>query len=189
MFQYVELVKQEEKKLATIWINRKDSFNALNSNTLREINEALALCERDRSIRAIVIRGKGGKAFISGSDIEEMSNMSPIEFREYSQIFTGVCNAMKFLSKPVIAAVEGVCFGGGNLIAAHCDFVIATEKSKFGQLEINVGIFGGVSRMISLVGERRAMEICLLGKIVNADEAERIGLITKRVPSENFETE
>ena len=189
MFQYLELIRDEKNKASTIWMNRPDALNALSSKVLNEIDQALSLCENDQNIRVIVIRGKGGKAFISGSDIAEMSEMTPIQFREYSQILTKVCNTMKFSSKPTISAVEGVCFGGGNTIAAHSDFVIATEKSKFGQLEINVGIFGGVSRMISLVGERRAVEMCFLGKIVNADEAERIGLITKMVSQENFEAE
>jgi len=176
-----------ENRIAEIVINQAKKLNALNSLVLSELIAAFEQYNKDETVRVVIFRGEGGRAFIAGADIEEMSRMAPLEFREYSLKLRTMTKVMVNYSKPIIAAVKGYAFGGGNILAMHCDFVFATEKSSFGQQEITLGILGGVARLIYLVGDRKAWDIIMTGRTISAQEAENIGLITRCLPEDGFD--
>jgi enoyl-CoA hydratase len=176
-----------EGQIAEVVINQPKKLNALNSVVLSELITAFEEMEKDAGVRVIIFRGEGGRAFIAGADIAEMSRMSPLDFREYSLKLRAMTKILINSSKPVIAAVKGYTFGGGNILCMHCDFAFATENSSFGQQEITLGILGGMARMIHLVGNRRAWDIMMTGRIIKAKEAEEIGLITRCLPEEGFD--
>jgi len=176
-----------ERQIVEIVINQPKKLNILSSSVLTELIAAFEQYNEDENIRVIILRGEGGRAFVAGADIEEMSQMTPLDFRDYSLKLRKITQIMINYSKPTIAAVKGYAFGGGNILAMHCDFVFATEKSLFGQQEITLGILGGVARLIYLVGDRRAWDIIMTGRTVSAQEAEKIGLITRCLPEEEFD--
>ncbi len=176
-----------ENQIAEIVINQPKRLNALDSRVLSELIAAFEQYNRDETVRVVIFRGEGGRAFIAGADIEEMSRMSPLDFREYSLKLRAMTKVLVNYSKPVIAAVKGYTFGGGNILGMHCDFIFATEKSSFGQQEVTLGILGGMARLIYLVGDRKAWDIIMTGRIISAREAEDIGLITRCLPEEGFD--
>lgn len=186
-FQTVKVAVLEEG----IWqvsINRPEKLNALNAQVVSELPEAIGLCDRDPACRVILLSGEGGKAFIAGADLEAYGKMGPMQVREeYHDHFLRFLEALDSCAKPVLGAVKGFAFGGGNIVAMHCDMVFATDDSKFGQQELGVGLIGGINRLIYLIGYRKAMDLLLSNRVVRAQEAVEIGLINKCLPRAEFD--
>jgi enoyl-CoA hydratase len=181
-------VRAEKKgAVATIVFDRPDSLNILNSTTLEKLGEVLKDLERDRETRSIVITGN--VHFSAGADVRELKEKDPEQAKVFSMLGQGICNRIEGMRKPVIAAVRGYALGGGCEIALACDIRIAAESAKFGQPEVGLGIipgFGGTQRLTRLVGMGKAKELILTGRIINADEAERIGLVNSVVKDEEL---
>lgn len=178
--QYI-LVEREEP-IAVATINRPDKLNALNWALVAELADALEALDRDDAIRAIVLTGAGDRAFAAGADIAEMSTASAM------QMATGGFESwdrIRRVKTPIIAAVGGFALGGGSELAMHADIIIASEKAKFGQPEILLGIMcgaGGTQRLTRTIGKYRAMEICLTGANVSAQDMHAWGIVNKVVP-------
>lgn len=173
-----------DEKVAVITINRPKSLNALNTEVLNELSEAIGLIEKDSSIRAAVLTGAGEKAFVAGADIAEMQNKNVLEARAFSSLGNEVFSKLENLKIPVIAAVNGFALGGGCELAMACDIRIAGHKAKFGQPEISLGVmpgFGGSQRLPRLVGIGVAKEILFSGEMINAERAYEIGLVNRIV--------
>ena len=170
-------------RVATITLNRPAALNALNTTVMRELTAALAALDADPAIGAIVITGSD-KAFAAGADIKEMQAL------DYATISTGDLfaewEAFTRIRTPVIAAVAGYALGGGCELAMMCDFIIAADTAKFGQPEITLGVIpgmGGTQRLTRIVGKAKAMDLCLTGRMMDAAEAERAGLVARVVPA------
>ncbi|MFZ5518725.1 MAG: enoyl-CoA hydratase-related protein [Candidatus Zhuqueibacterota bacterium] len=180
----VELLPQ----VGILKINRPESLNALNNETLGEIREGIKALNNNDDVRVIIITGEG-KAFIAGADIKLMKDMNETEAREFCQTGQKLFDLIENLDKPVIAAVNGFALGGGCELAMACDFRIASETAKFGQPEVNLGIipgFGGTQRLPRLVGTGQAKELIFTGDVIDANTALRIGLVNRVVPPENL---
>ncbi len=177
-----EFVKYEASDgVALITIDRPKALNALNPQVLSEVKQAFEKAEQDDEVRCVVLTG-GGKAFVAGADIAEMAKMNAMQGRAFSIKGQAILSYIENLDKPVIAAVNGFALGGGCEIAMACDFIYASEKAKFGQPEINLGIvpgFGGTQRLTRRVGPGWAMELCLTGAVISAAEAKEIGLVNR----------
>lgn len=189
--RYKNLIVEKKEGIAIIEINRPALMNALNSETLREFKNAIENVREDTRIKVLVITGRG-KAFSAGGDIGEMKDMNVSEARSLSRLAHDALELLENLDKPVIAAINGYAVGGGCEIIMACDFRIASENAKFGQPEINLGIIpggGGTQRMPRIVGKAKAKELILTGDIIDAREAERIGLVNKVVPKDKLEEE
>jgi enoyl-CoA hydratase len=169
-------------KVGLITIHRPDALNALNSTVIREINIALDGFEADAAIGAVVITGSE-KAFAAGADVKEMKDLAFPS--TYLDDFITAWDKVSQRRKPIIAAVSGFALGGGCELAMMCDFILASETAKFGQPEIRLGIMpgaGGTQRLTRAVGKAKAMELCLTGRMMDAQEAERAGLVSRIVP-------
>ncbi|WP_426349792.1 short-chain-enoyl-CoA hydratase [Alloiococcus sp. CFN-8] len=180
---------EKEGNIATVTINRPKALNALNSETLVELNSVLDLLEEDDSIYAVILTGAGEKAFVAGADITEMKDLTVQEGRRFSILGNKVFRRLETLEKPVIAAIGGFALGGGCELSLSCDIRIASEKAKFGQPEVGLGItpgFGGTQRLARVVGLGMAKELIYTGKVIKADEALRIGLVNKIVAPESL---
>ncbi len=178
--------------IAIITIAREKALNALNRHTLNEITWALREADGDARLRAVILTGAGEKAFVAGADIAEMQNLGATEAREFAAVGHAVGDAIETMHKPVIAAVNGFALGGGCELALACDFIYASERAKFGQPEVNLGVmcgFGGTQRLPRRVGAARAMELILTGDMIGAEEALRIGLVNKVVPAADLMSE
>jgi len=183
------IILEKEGKIAIVTINRPKALNALNSETLKEINCVIDEIENDEEILAVVLTGSGEKAFVAGADISEMKEMSTIQGRKFGILGNQVFRRLENLDKPVIAALNGFTLGGGCELAMACDIRIASTKTKVGQPEVGLGItpgFGGTQRLARLVGLGMAKELIFTGKIIGADEAFRIGLVNRIVLPENL---
>ncbi len=184
-FETILLDKQEGVGLITL--NRPDALNALNSKLLQELGEALLALDADEEIGAIVVTGSE-KAFAAGADIKEMSGRSFADVLKMD-MFAEINNVFARVRKPVIAAVSGYALGGGCEIAMACDFIIAAENAKFGQPEIKLGVIpgiGGSQRLTRLVGKSKAMDMMLTGRMMDAVEAERSGLVSRVLSTEDM---
>ncbi|WP_040212500.1 short-chain-enoyl-CoA hydratase [Clostridium polynesiense] len=173
---------EKEENIAVVTINRPKALNALNSDTLKELEWVIADLEEDDSIYAVILTGAGGKAFVAGADITEMKDLNALQGRKFSILGNRVFRRLELLEKPVIAAIPGFALGGGCELAMACDIRIASEKAKFGQPETGLGItpgFGGTQRLARIVGMGRAKELIYTGSVIKADEAYRIGLVNK----------
>jgi enoyl-CoA hydratase len=192
MASYENIRYSVEGFVATITIAREKALNALNWQTLNEIAWALREADGDERIRAVIVTGAGEKAFVAGADIADMVEKTATEARAFAQAGRSVGDTLEAMSKPVIAAVNGFALGGGCELALACDFVYASDRAKFGQPEVNLGVipgFGGTQRLPRRVGMARAMELVLTGDVISADEALRIGLVNKVVPAAELLTE
>ena len=172
---------ERNDRLAIITINRPDKLNALNIRTREELSDALDELRDDAAIRVVIITGAGEKAFIAGADISEFEGRTAIEQRAIMRARNIFTTAEEF-PKPLIAMINGFCLGGGNELAMCCDLRIASEKARFGQPEINLGIIpggGGTQRLTRLIGEGRSMQMILTGEMIDAAEAQRIGLVNQ----------
>jgi enoyl-CoA hydratase len=169
-------------KVGLITLNRPQALNALNAQIVGEINQALDQLERDPNIGCVVLTGSA-KAFAAGADIKEMAEL------QYPQIYVddlfSDSDRIANRRKPIIAAVSGFALGGGCELAMMCDFILAADNAKFGQPEVNLGVLpgmGGTQRLTRAVGKAKAMELCLTGRLMGAEEAERAGLVARIVP-------
>lgn len=170
--------------IAVITVNRPAALNALNASVLREIASAIDFVERSLP-GALVFTGQGPKAFVGGADIGAMENLAPGEASEFSGFGQEVFLRIDKLPVPAIAAVNGFALGGGNELAMACDLRVAAKNARFGQPEVGLGItpgFGGTQRLARLIGQGRALDLALTGRIVDAEEAYRIGLADRVVP-------
>jgi len=184
---YETILVDVEDHVTLITLNRPEALNALNAQLLAELGKALAKADKDKSVRAIIITGSQ-KAFAAGADIKEMSEKGFVDmFME--DYFTSETEALLRTRKPIIAAVSGFALGGGCELAMMCDFIIASETAKFGQPEVNLGVMagiGGTQRLTRFVGKSKAMEMNLTGRFMDADEAERSGLVSRVVPCKDL---
>ena len=170
--------------IAYITVNRPDKLNALNTTVMNELAAAFEKAAGDNTVKAVIVTGAGEKAFVAGADIRKIAEFTPETGREDSRRGQQVFNYIENMSKPVIAAVNGYALGGGCELAMACHIRIASENAKFGQPEISLGLmpgYGGTQRLPRLVGKGVALEMMLTGKIIDAYEALRIGLVNRVV--------
>lgn len=187
---YEYIIYEKEGTVATITFNRAEALNALSTTLLWEMHGALQDAEADTNIRVIVITGGGNKAFAAGADVPEINSLTALGARYYSQELHEHTRYMEKIQKPIIARINGYCFGGGHEIAMACDFRIASEHSRFAQPEINLGLIpgaGGTQRLTRLVGKVKAMEMNMLGEQIDANEAYRLGLLNRVVPVDELD--
>ncbi len=179
---YENILVEKRGGVGLIQLNRPKALNALNSALIAELNAALSKFEMDDKIGCVVLTGSE-KAFAAGADIKEMSDQSFID--AYKNDFITSWDAVSRFRKPLIAAVSGYALGGGCELAMMCDFILAAENAKFGQPEITLGVMpgaGGTQRLTRFVGKSKAMEMCLTGRLMDAQEAERSGLASRVLP-------
>jgi enoyl-CoA hydratase len=177
------ITEKKDDGVALITLNRPDALNALNDALINELGTAIDTFEADTDIGCIVITGSE-KAFAAGADIKEMQSKSYMD--TYMSNFISTWERVAKCRKPVIAAVNGFALGGGCELAMMCDFIIAGDRAKFGQPEVKLGILpgaGGSQRLTRFVGKSKAMEMCLTGRMMDAEEAERAGLASRVVPA------
>lgn len=180
------LLVEQADAVALLTINRPRVLNALNTPTLEELALALQACQRDASIRAVILTGAGEKAFVAGADINELAALTPAAGKEHARAGQRVLDLVEQLGKPVIAAVNGFALGGGCELAMACTLRIAADTARFGQPEINLGIvpgYAGSQRLPRLVGRGRALELLLTGEMISAQRAYEIGLVNRVVPA------
>ncbi|WDV44489.1 short-chain-enoyl-CoA hydratase [Clostridiaceae bacterium M8S5] len=181
--EFKNLLLKIEDSIATLSINRPKALNALNTKVLQELNTALDLIEKNSDIKVLVITGIG-KAFVAGADITEMKDLNVEQAREFARFGALVFRRIELLEIPVIAAVNGFALGGGCELAMCCDIRLASEKAKFGQPEVGLGItpgFSGTQRLPRIVGIAKAKELIFTGNIIGALDAEKIGLVNQVV--------
>ncbi|MEQ8822883.1 MAG: enoyl-CoA hydratase [Filomicrobium sp.] len=186
---YETIIVATSERVGQITLNRPEALNALNSKLISELTDALAKFEADDSIGAILISGSE-KAFAAGADIKEMAPKSYMDV--YGEDFAANWDIAAHCRKPTIAAVSGYCLGGGCELAMQCDIIVAAETAKFGQPEITLGIMpgiGGTQRLIRAIGKAKSMELCLTGRMMDAEEAERSGLVARVFPAAELEAE
>lgn len=179
MENFVNLLVEKKEGIMWLTLNRPETRNALDAQTLNEIDAAFLDAESDSSVRVIIVQGAGGKSFASGADIRQLHEREALAalIPGMQGLYTKIENS----SKVTIAAVNGFALGGGCELALACDIRIATKKAKFGLPELNLGIIpgaGGTQRLSRIVGKGRALDMILTGKIIDGEEAERIGLVT-----------
>jgi enoyl-CoA hydratase len=188
---FTTVLVEEHDGIGLIKINRPDVLNAINDEMLTELSQAIDALENNKAIKVIVITGEG-KAFIAGADIEHMKDMTPLQGKAFAEKGHTLLQKMEKSPLPIIAAVNGFALGGGCELVMACDVCIASQKAKFGQPEINLGIhpgFGGTQRLPRLVGRMKAKELLFTGDVIDADEALAVGLINKVVEPESLMTE
>jgi enoyl-CoA hydratase len=182
------ILMTREGRVAILTVNRPDKLNALNDQVRIDLLAALAEIEHDAGIGAVVITGSGEKSFIAGADISEFAGRSPFDQREAMRS-PRIFDVMAGFPKPVIAMINGFCLGGGCELASSCDLRIASDKARFGQPEINLGLIpggGGTQRLPRLIGLGHTMRLVLTGDMINAAEAKDIGLVEMVVPHEEL---
>ncbi|HUI10605.1 MAG TPA: enoyl-CoA hydratase-related protein [Bacteroidota bacterium] len=182
---YETLITEAAGRVATVTINRPEKLNALNARVKAELRECFLALKGDPAVDVVVLTGAGEKAFVAGTDIGELRTLDAASGREFSSGGQALFDLIEHLGKPVIAAVNGYALGGGCELALACHIRIASERAKFGQPEVNLGIipgYGGTQRLARIVGMGRAMEMILTGVQIDAQEALRAGLVTKVVP-------
>jgi enoyl-CoA hydratase len=184
---YDTLIVEVEDHVALIKLNRPEALNALNSVLLSELAQALKTAESNDKVRCIVLTGSE-KAFAAGADINEMATKSFVDMFS-SDYFGAETSNLLANRKPIIAAVAGYALGGGCELAMMCDFIIAADTAKFGQPEINLGVIagmGGSQRLTRFVGKSKSMDMHLTGRFMDAEEAERSGLVSRLVPAKKL---
>lgn len=190
MSEFNNIILQKQDRIATLVINRPQALNALNRDTILEIKIAVEEVRGDEAIDVLIITGSGDKAFVAGADITFMLEMKAIQAREFGLLGQEVFRLIESMGKPVIAAINGYCLGGGCELAMACDFRICSEKSLFGQPEVGLGVtpgFGGTQRLPRLVGTGMAKQLLYTGDNINAAQALRIGLVNDVVPAEDLQ--
>jgi len=189
---YTNILFEVREHRADIIINRPEKRNALNSLVITELVAALEECRDDPQVRVVVLSGAGEKAFCAGADLAETQQpVNEYERWQGRQTFVYMWELMGKLGKPLIAQVQGIALAGGLGLAVNCDFVIASENARFGTPEINVGMFPMMISAILLrnLGRKKAVDLILTGRQIDAQEAERIGIVTRVVPAERLQTE
>jgi enoyl-CoA hydratase len=179
---YETILVETRGKVGLLTLNRPKALNALNSTVLAEVVAALDAFEADAGVGAVVITGSE-KAFAAGADIKEMQSKTYVDV--YGEDFFAGWEGLTRIRKPIVAAVAGYALGGGCELAMMCDFIIAADNARFGQPEITLGVMpgmGGSQRLTRFVGKSKAMDMCLTGRMMDAAEAERSGLVSRVVP-------
>ncbi|HTQ80361.1 MAG TPA: enoyl-CoA hydratase-related protein [Thermoanaerobaculia bacterium] len=182
------ILMEREGRVAVLTVNRPDKLNALNEQVRVDLLAALAEIEHDAEIGVVVITGAGEKSFIAGADIGEFAGRSPFDQREAMKS-PRIFDVMASFPKPVIAMINGFCLGGGCELASSCDLRIASDKARFGQPEINLGLIpggGGTQRLPRLIGLGQTLRLVLSGEMINAAEAKDIGLVELIFPAEEL---
>jgi len=189
---YKNILVEKNDNIAKIIINRPKVLNALNTETITDITNAVKELEDDKNVRVVILRGAGDKAFIAGADIKEMKDMSVLEAKKFAEAGHHMLSCIRQSHLPFIAMVNGYALGGGCEVLMNCDITIAGKNAKIGQPEINLGIspgFCGTQCLPRLVGRAKAKELLLTGSNIGAEEAHRIGLINKIVDDDKLEEE
>ena len=183
------LTIERDGPVAVITVTRPAVLNALNNETITELEGAVRALTADNEVRAVILTGAGDKAFIAGADIGELAALNPVAAEALAARGHALCQAIERMGKPVVAAVNGYALGGGCELAMACTLRIAAETAKLGQPEIALGLlpgYGGTQRLPRLVGSGRALEIMLTGAPIDAQEAWRIGLVNRVVPRDEL---
>ncbi len=187
--EFSTVIFEKRDNFVVLTLNRPDKLNALNFQLFTELNEAIKQIELDREIRAVILTGAGEKAFAAGADIKELNESDEITGIHFSQYGSRVMLRLESLRKPVVAAVNGFALGGGCELALSCHILFASEKAKFGQPEVSLGIipgYGATQKLPRLIGRAKALELILSGNLIDAYEAERIGLVNKVFPPDEL---
>lgn len=186
MFKY--LICEKIDNIYKITINREKQLNALNREVLLEINDAIDILNNDDSLYVGIITGQG-RAFVAGADISEMKDMNFEQGKRFSKLGNNIFRKIESCSKPIIACVNGFCLGGGLELALSCDIRLASNKAKFGQVEVNLGIipgFGGTQRLARTIGLGKAKELTYTANIIDSTKALNIGLVNNVIDSEEL---
>jgi enoyl-CoA hydratase len=189
---YETILTETRGAVTLITLNRPQALNALNGQVLADLIAAFAAYEADDSQRCAVLTGSGEKAFAAGADIKEMADKAAADFYLEDFFAKWTSHVVEAVRKPWIAAVNGFALGGGCELAMMADFILASDQAKFGQPEIKLGVapgMGGSQRLTRAVGKSKAMEMCLTGRMMGAEEAERAGLVARVVPHDELMTE
>jgi enoyl-CoA hydratase len=186
---YQTLLYQKKDGIGTVTLNRPDKLNALNSAVYTDLYNAFEAIENDPEVRVVILTGSGEKAFAAGSDVAEMQNMGPLEVQKFMATIRKASDFIYGLTKPTIAVIHGYALGGGNELAMCCDLRICSEKARFGQPEIGLGLIpgaGGTQRLTRLIGAAKAKEMIFMGDYIDAATALSLGLVNKIVPPEKL---
>lgn len=187
--KYENIGFEIDSKIATITINRPKALNALNKQTLLELHDFINTINKSDDVLVVILTGSGEKAFVAGADISFMQSLSVAEAKFFAGLGHQAFHAVESLSQPVIAAVNGFALGGGCELALACDMRFASENAMFGQPEVNLGVipgFGGTQRLPRLIGKGLANELLFSGKMIDAQEACRIGLVNRVIKPEEL---
>jgi enoyl-CoA hydratase len=186
---YENLLIEKKDGVAIVTINRPKKMNALNRKTVQELDAAFEVLEKDPEVGGVIVTGAGEKAFVAGADIAEVARFAPVEGKDFAMQGQRMLDRIEALGKPVIAAVNGFALGGGCELALACHVRLGAEEAKIGTPEVKLGVicgYGGTQRLPRLVGRGRALEVLLTGEVVDAREAERIGLFNHVHPRERL---
>jgi enoyl-CoA hydratase len=186
------LLLEDRDAVRRIVINRPDKLNALNRETLSELHVAFEQAAHDDTIRVVIMAGSGDKAFIAGADIGELAALTALQAQEFSRHGQALMTRIERMRKPVIARLQGFALGGGMELAMACHLRVASDKARFGQPEINLGLipgFGGTQRLLRLAGRAAALELCLLGTPVDAARAFALGIVNRVVAADKLDEE
>ncbi|MFQ6110934.1 MAG: enoyl-CoA hydratase/isomerase family protein [Nitrospinota bacterium] len=186
---YENIIYEKRDRIGFITVNRPKVLNALNPQTMGELEDALLKARDDGEVKVLILRGAGERAFVAGADINILTELTPEEGKELSASGQRVLNLLENLGKPSIAAIRGFALGGGLELALACTIRVAARGSKLGQPEIKLGVipgYGGTQRLPRIVGKGKALELILTGDPIDAEEGERLGLINRVVPPEEL---
>jgi enoyl-CoA hydratase len=186
---YQTLLFEKKDGIGTVTLNRPEALNALNSDVYNELYDVFEKIENDEEVRVVILTGSGDRAFAAGSDVVEMANMNTLEIQKFMATIRKASDRIYTLTKPTIAAIHGYALGGGCELSMCCDLRICSEKARFGQPEINLGLIpgaGGTQRLARLVGVAKAKEMIFLGDRIDAATALGLGLVNKVVPPEKL---
>lgn len=184
---YENILFQLEDRVGIVTMNRPKALNALNPKTLEELGNLLEHVREEGDTHVLVLTGAGEKAFVAGADISEFPRMNPLQARFFAEKGQEVFFMLEQLPIPVIACVNGFALGGGCELAMSCDFIYASDRARFGQPEVNLGLipgFGGTQRLARLIGRARAKELCMTGEMIDAEQARALGLVARVFPAD-----
>jgi enoyl-CoA hydratase len=179
---YENILYEVRDAIGFITFNRPKVLNALNRRTIEELRDALVVARDDAAVRVLILTGAGEKSFVAGADISELAQQTPVNGKEFSLFGQSVFHLLETMGKPSICAINGFALGGGCELALCCSVRIASKTAKLGQPEVKLGIipgYGGSQRLARLCGKGVAHELCLTGEMINAEEAQRIGLVNR----------
>ncbi|WP_026768052.1 enoyl-CoA hydratase/isomerase family protein [Asinibacterium sp. OR53] len=186
---YHTLLTSLDNGILTITINRPDKLNALNSQVMQELDEALTELLNQSEVRSVIITGSGSKSFVAGADIAEFVGLDTAQGMQLAQKGQAIFARIEQSPKPIVACVNGFALGGGCELAMSCHFRIASDNAKFGQPEVNLGLipgYGGTQRLVQLIGKGRALELLMSGEMIDAQKAWQYGLVNAVVPQEEL---
>jgi enoyl-CoA hydratase len=191
-FETLLVERERDDRLMVVTFNRPKQLNAINGTMVRELDDLCAVLERDGAARVVLFTGAGERAFVAGADIGEFVGLTPVEALTFSQRIQRLYSRIEALPQVTLAAVNGFALGGGCELTQCCDLVLAAEAARFGQPEVNLGVTpgaGGTQRLARIVGMHRAKELNLLGEMIDAAEAHRLGIANRVVPADRLMAE